>query len=103
MEDTNFEKLITQLRDKLDDSTKGRVSEELLAITGQLRGQQEELNTRQKQINKLTDENKELLLTNGKLFNKIGFEKKEEEKDLFEEVDEIIKIEDIIDSKGNFI
>ena len=56
-------------------------------------------------MEKVKATNEELLVTNGKLFQKIGFE---EEKAIEEAVDEAsneeeISIEDIIDEKGDII
>ena len=76
----DFEQLINNLRNKLDDSTKGSVSEDLLAIVGELRSQKQTISDNTETINKLKSENEELLKTNGRLFQKIGFDKKEEEK-----------------------
>ena len=90
----DFEQLINNLRNKLDDSTKGSVSEHLLAIVGELRSQKQT-------INKLKSENEELLKTNGRLFQKIGFDKKEEEEKIIPEEEVVLKISDIIDDKGN--
>lgn len=98
----DFEQLITNLRDKLDDSTKGAVSEELLAIVGELRSQKQAIDDNNGIIDNLKKENEELLKTNGRLFQKIGFDKKESEEPKQEE-EKVINIADIIDDKGNLI
>ena len=65
---------------------------------------QEELETRQQEIDKLTQENNELLKTNGKLFQRIGFDKpKEQSMALPEKEEKLLDINDVIDSKGNII
>ena len=97
----DFEQLINNLRNKLDDSTKGSVSEDLLAIVGELRSQKQTINDNTETINKLKAENEELLKTNGRLFQKIGFDKKEEEDKIIPEEEVVLKISDIIDDKGN--
>lgn len=100
----NIEEMINALRDKLDESSRAKVSEELLAVMGVMRGQQEELETRQQTIDHLTQENNELLKTNGKLFQKIGFDKpKEQSIALPEKEEKLLDINDVIDSKGNII
>lgn len=96
----DFEQLITNLRDKLDDSTKGAISEDLLAIVGELRSQKQTIDDNNGIIDNLRKENEELLKTNGRLFQKIGFDKKENEEPRQEE-EKIINITDIIDDKGN--
>ena len=97
----DFEQLINNLRNKLDDSTKGAVSEDLLAIVGELRSQKQTINDNTETISKLKAENEELLKTNGRLFQKIGFDKKEEEEKIIPEEEVVLKISDIIDDKGN--
>ena len=100
----DFEEMINALRDKLDESSRAKVSEELLGVIGVMRGQQEELESRQQEIDKLTQENNELLKTNGKLFQRIGFDKpKEQSMALPEKEEKLLDINDVIDSKGNII
>ena len=100
----DFEEMINALRDKLDESSRAKVSEELLGVISVMRGQQEELESRQQEIDKLTQENNELLKTNGKLFQKIGFDKpKEQSMALPEKEEKLLDINDVIDSKGNII
>ena len=55
-------------------------------------------------MKKLEEDNAELLKVNGKLFQKIGFDKEEEEEveEKVEDVEEV-KIEDVIDEKGELI
>lgn len=99
----DYEQLINNLRDKLDDSTKGKVSEDLLAIVGELRGQQTTINDNNELISKLKQENDELLKTNGRLFQQIGFERPQETvKGIQTEEEFKLTIDDIIDKKGNF-
>ncbi len=100
----DYEALISNLRDKLDDSTKGKVSEDLLAIVGELRGQQTTINDNNELIEKLKIENDELLKTNGRLFQQIGFQKPQEDNKGLQSNEEEFKltIDDIIDKKGNF-
>ena len=49
----DFEQLINNLRNKLDDSTKGSVSEDLLAIVGELRSQKQTINDNNETIRML--------------------------------------------------
>jgi hypothetical protein len=101
----DYEQLINNLRDKLDDSTKGKVSEELLAVLGQLRGQETTINDNNNTIDKLRKENEELLKTNGRLFQQIGFDKPKETVKVPTDTEEecTLSIDDIIDKKGNLI
>ena len=101
-----FEKLINNLRDKLDDTTSALVSEELLATISAYNNGFDEYEKSVEEVEKLKGEKEELLKVNGKLYQRIGFDKEEEkEDDKFEDDEdkEEIKIEDVIDEKGDLI
>ena len=101
-----FEKLINNLRDKLDDTTGALVSEELLATLSAYNNGFDEYEKSVEEVEKLKGEKEELLKVNGKLYQRIGFDKEEEkEDDKIEDDDEKeeIKIEDVIDEKGDLI
>ena len=54
-----------------------------------------------KDIEKLKTDNADLLEVNGKLFKKIGFDEKPEEKSPVVDDDNVeIKLEDVVDEKG---
>ena len=89
-----FEKLINNLREKLDETTSALVSEELLATISAYNNGFDEYTKSVKEVEKLKGEKEELLKVNGKLYQKIGFDKEEKEE---------IKIEDVIDEKGDLI
>lgn len=55
------------------------------------------------QVNLLTQEKSDLITANGKLFQKVGFEKAEELPDDKKSEDEIISVDDIINEKGEMI
>lgn len=103
----DFEQMINAMRDKLDDATKGKVSEDLIAILGEYRSQKQNLEDAQTSNKKLKADNEELLKTNGRLFQQIGFNNTQDKVTFNgEEPDKkepTLKIEDIIDSKGNII
>ena len=101
-----FEKLINNLKDKLDETTSALVSEELLATLSAYNNGFDEYEKSVEEVEKLKGEKEELLKVNGKLYQRIGFDKEEEkEDDKFEDDDEKeeIKIEDVIDEKGDLI
>lgn len=100
-----FEKLINNLRDKLDETTNALVSEEILATLSAYNNGFDEYEKSTEKVEKLKGENEELLKVNGKLYQRIGFDKEEKEDDKFEDDDnkEEIKIEDVIDEKGDLI
>ena len=101
-----FEKLVNNLRDKLDETTVALVSEELLATLSAYNNGFDEYEKSVEEVEKLKGEKEELLKVNGKLYQRIGFDKEEEkEDDKFEDDDdkEEIKIEDVIDEKGDLI
>ena len=101
-----FEKLINNLKDKLDETTSALVSEELLATLSAYNNGFDEYEKSIEEVEKLKGEKEELLKVNGKLYQRIGFDKEEEkEDDKIEDDDEKeeIKIEDVIDEKGDLI
>lgn len=100
-----FETLINNLREKLDETTVALVSEELLATISAYNNGFDEYTKSVEEVEKLKGEKEELLKVNGKLYQKIGFDKEdaiEEKKDDVEDEEEI-KIEDVIDEKGDLI
>ena len=102
----DFEKLINNLRDKLDETTVALVSEELLALLSNYNNGFDEYTKSVEEVEKLKGEKEELLKVNGKLYQRIGFDE-EKKDDKFNEddskEDEEIKIEDVIDEKGELI
>lgn len=100
-----FEKLINNLRDKLDETTGALVSEEILATISAYNNGFDEYTKATQEVEKLKGEKEELLKVNGKLYQRIGFDKEEEKEDnkVDDEENEEIKIEDVIDEKGDLI
>lgn len=101
----DFEKLINNLREKLDETTSALVSEEVLATISAYNNGYDEYEKSVEEVEKLKNEKEELLKVNGKLYQKIGFDKEDvidEKKDDDKKVEEI-SIEDVIDEKGELI
>lgn len=100
-----FEKLVNNLRDKLDETTNALVSEELLATLSAYNNGFDEYEKSVEEVEKLKSEKDELLKVNGKLYQRIGFDKDEViEKKEDDKIDkEEIKIEDVIDERGEMI
>lgn len=99
-----FEKLINNLRDKLDETTVALVSEEILATISAYNNGFDEYEKSVEEVEKLKGEKEELLKVNGKLYQRIGFDREEKEDNIEDEKDEEeIKIEDVIDEKGDLI
>lgn len=101
-----FEKLIDNLRAKLDETTVALVSEELIALMSAYTTGFDEYSKSVEEVETLKGEKEELLKVNGKLYQRIGFDEEKKE-DKFEEdseeKEEEIKIEDVIDEKGELI
>lgn len=102
-----FEKLIDNLRAKLDETSVALVSEELIALLSAYGNGFDEYSKSVEEVEKLKGEKEELLKVNGKLYQRIGFDE-EKKDDRFNEDDskedeEEIKIEDVIDEKGELI
>ena len=75
----------------------------LLAIVSNYNNAVDSIEEMKTENEKLKADKEELLKVNGKLFQKIGFEKDEEDSTTEETKDDVeeIKIEDIIDEKGD--
>lgn len=99
----DFKNLITSIKEKLDDTTQALVSEELLNVLTNYNLAIDEIDSKTQSITDLTKDNEELLKVNGKLFQKIGFEKDETETEDPKSEDEEIKLEEIINEKGEMI
>ena len=101
----DFEKLITSIKEKLDETTQALISEDLLGVLSSYGMAVDEVASLGEKITKLETDNAELLKVNGRLFQKIGFDKEEmeEEKKVEEDNGEELKIEDVIDEKGELI
>ena len=99
-----FETLINNLRDKLDETSVALVSEEILATISAYNNGFDEYEKPVEEVEKLKGEKEELLKVNGKLYQRIGFDKEEKEDNIEDGKDEEeIKIEDVIDEKGDLI
>lgn len=100
-----FEKLINKLREKLDETTSALVSEEILATVSAYNNGFDEYTKSVEEVEKLKGEKEELLKVNGKLYQKIGFDKEDTIEEKVDDVEdnEEIKIEDVIDEKGDLI
>ena len=99
-----FETLINNLRDKLDETTSALVSEEILATISAYDNGFDEYEKAVEEVEKLKGEKEELLKVNGKLYQRIGFDREEKEDNIEDAKDEEeIKIEDVIDEKGDLI
>ena len=99
-----FETLINNLRDKLDETSVALVSEEILATISAYNNGYDEYSKSIEEVEKLKGEKEELLKVNGKLYQRIGFDREEKEDNIEDGKDEEeIKIEDVIDEKGELI
>ena len=99
-----FEKLINNLRDKLDETTVALVSEEILATISAYNNGFDEYTKSIEEVEKLKGEKEELLKVNGKLYQRIGFDREKKDDNIEDKKDEEeIKIEDVIDEKGELI
>lgn len=100
----DFEKLIMSIKEKLDETAQALVSEDLLGVLANYGLAMDEIASLGDKIVKLEGDNEELLKVNGRLFQKIGFDKEEEVEEVKEEDNgEELKIEDVIDEKGELI
>lgn len=103
MSKEEFENAINSLKDKLDETTQAMISEELIALMGAYNSLVDEKAEVEEEKAKLEGEKEELLKVNGKLFQKVGFDKEDEEEKEEEVEEEKIDVEDVIDEKGDII
>lgn len=103
----DFEKMINDTRDKLDKQSQAMISEDMIGIMGNVTSLLETIEAQKEDITKLQHDNDELLKVNGKLFQKVGFEKEKEEEKINpfgnENKVEKITINDLINEKGEMI
>ena len=100
-----FEALVDALREKLDETTVALISDELLNLKSVYVTAYDEYESMKDEADKLKNEKEELLKVNGKLYQRIGFDKVEDEKqdDAGETEEEELTVEDVIDEKGEII
>lgn len=104
MSKEELETLVNKIKDGLDETTSALVSEDLLAIVSNYNLLVDSIAEKEAELAKLKDEKEELLKVNGRLFQKIGFDKEaDEEAEEEKPAEEEIKIEDIVDEKGELI
>lgn len=99
----DFESLINAVKGKINETDSALISEDLLGIVSSYGNLFDEIEALKVENETLKNEKEELLKVNGKLFQKVGFEKEETEEETPAEDEEEIKIEDIIDEKGDMI
>lgn len=102
MNKDEFETLINSVRGKINETDSALISEDLLGVVSSFNNLYDEVENLQNENGKLKSDKDELLKVNGRLFQKVGFDSKEEKKEDYktEEDEEVIRLEDIIDEKG---
>lgn len=98
-----FSKIVSDLKEKLDETNSALISDELISLESAYSNVVDEKEEVEKDIEKLKNEKDELIKVNGKLYQRIGFEDKEEVKEETKDEEDEIKIEDVINEKGEMI
>lgn len=98
-----FSKIVSDLKEKLDETNAALISDELISLESAFSSAYDEKEEVEKDIEKLKNEKDELIKVNGKLYQRIGFEDKEEVKEETKDEEDEIKIEDVINEKGEMI
>ena len=101
-----LETLTNGMRERLGEENSALVSEDLLNVLSSYKGVLDKIAELTSENEKLKADKEELLKTNGKLFQKIGFEKEEEAEEVAEEPEEVSTeeiIEELIDEKGEIV
>lgn len=98
-----FESVINNVKNSIDDTTGAMISEDLLKLVSSYQNALTDIEQKSAKVEELTKAKEDLLKVNGRLFQEIGFDKKEEEKP--EEKEEVIDIslEDVINERGELI
>ena len=103
----DLETLTSEIRERLGEESSALISEDLLNILSNYKSNLDKIVELETENEKLKADKEELLKTNGKLFQKIGFEKEKEAEDVKEENEEEKSteeiIEELIDEKGEII
>ena len=100
-----LETLVNEIKDKLDETTGALISEDLLNIVSNYKLGIDEVSRLSEEVENLKSEKDELLKVNGRLFQKVGFDKEEVEKEeeTSDDASEELTVEDVIDEKGELI
>lgn len=93
--------LTEKIRSSIGEEPSALISNDLIGITGAFAEYDNELKLKNEMIQKLENDKKELLLVNSQLFQKIGFESKEDKKE--EEKKDVVELSSFINEKGDFI
>lgn len=101
-----LETLTDGMRERLGEENSALISEDLLNVLSSYKVSLDKIAKLTAENEKLKADKEELLITNGKLFQKIGFEKEEEAEEIEEDEEEKTTeeiIEELIDEKGEII
>lgn len=100
-----FEGLINSIKEKLDETTQALISDDLVGVLSSYSNALDEIASLGEKITGLETDKEELLKVNGRLFQKVGFDKEEEVEEKVDDVieEEKLEIEDVIDEKGELI
>lgn len=100
----DLEALVTGIKDKVDEKSGAVISEDLLGIMSNYKTLEDGIAERDNEIKKLQADKDELLAVNGRLFQKIGFDKQQDPVvDAQPQLKEEMSINDIINEKGELI
>ena len=102
-----LETLVNEIKDRLDETTGALISEDLLNIVSNYKLGIDEISKLTEEVDTLKSEKDELLKVNGRLFQKVGFDKEEienkEKEKTSDDGSEKLTVEDVIDEKGELI
>ena len=73
-----FEKLINSIKEKLDETTQALISDDLVGVLSSYGNALDEIASLGEKITGLETDKEELLKVNGRLFQKVGFDKEED-------------------------
>ena len=103
MNKEEFETLINSIKEKVNETDSALISEDLLGVVGNYYSALDKIDEVTSLNEKLEKDNKDLIMANGRLFQKIGFQKEETKNTpINQDEEEEIRLEDIIDEKGEY-
>ena len=100
----DLEKVVNNIKSSVDETQSALISDDLVSIISAYDSLIADNDAKANDITKLQEDKDNLIKVNGQLFQKIGFNKEDNSmKKETEEKEEVIDINDIIDSKGDLI
>lgn len=105
MDKEQFQKLMDKIKTSLGAENTAIVSNELAQVMSIYPASLDEVQKLKDEIEQLKKEKENLIVVNGQLLQKVGFDPKQNESDevITEKAEDVISFDDVIDEKGDLI